>query len=119
MATRTRRATAHDSNQKPDYARRSYWGGKHLRQSFYVDPQYVSYEDEPPRDRSNGIPLQIERIRLNSGGYTSFGRYFGQGDPLFHVTDDEGDVDFHVRAADRNAAKREVLRMYPQAKLGR
>jgi len=62
--------------------------------------------------------LVIERVRLNSGGYTSAGRYFGVGAPLYRVMNDDsadGVVDFYIRAKDRAAAGREVRSIYPLA----
>jgi hypothetical protein len=76
----------------------SHWGGHHAsdRQAF-------------------NKTLHVERQRLNAGGYTSDGKYFGSGAPLFHVYG-PWPVDFYIRAADRAAAKRLVLTGYPKAK---
>jgi len=60
--------------------------------------------------------LYLERIRLNRGGYTSRGQYFGVGQPLYRVTDEEGSIDHHIRARDRADAKTVVREMYPNAK---
>lgn len=42
--------------------------------------------------------LYAEHVRLNQGGYTSPGRYFGQGPKLYRVSDETGEVDVYVRA---------------------
>lgn len=42
--------------------------------------------------------LYAEHVRLNQGGYTSSGRYFGQGPKLYRVSDGTGEVDVYVRA---------------------
>jgi hypothetical protein len=71
----------------------------------------------------------IRRERLDNGGYTSSGRYFGRGAPLF-VYDGElpgyGEnwdgspkvryIHDYVRASDRASAIAKVLREYPTAK---
>jgi len=51
----------------------------------------------------------VERIRLNSGGYTSSGRYYGTGAPLFAVTDAETDRTTEVRASSAKAARQQVM----------
>ena len=47
----------------------------------------------------------LQRVRLNSGGYTSAGQYYGQGAPLFEACSDETGDCLTFRAADRKAAK--------------
>ena len=56
-----------------------YWGGHHARERYAFRGK-----------------LSVRRTRLNAGGYTSRGRYFGTGAPLFNVTGDDADdyVDF-------------------------
>lgn len=51
----------------------------------------------------------VERIRLNSGGYTSGGRYYGTGAPLFAVTDSETDRTTEVRAGSAKEARQKVM----------
>jgi hypothetical protein len=84
-----------------DYSFSSHWGGDHAR-----DRQAFAGK------------LSIERERLNSGGYTSGGRYFGTGAPLFRVSGEDGSdyADFYIRAKDRAAAKALVATGYPNAK---
>lgn len=62
----------------------------------------ISYFDISKFD---GKKLYLERVPLNSGGYTKSGRYFGVGAPLFRVIDDETGQYEYVRAANRAAAK--------------
>lgn len=52
----------------------------------------------------------LERVRLNSGGYTSAGQYYGQGAPLFEACSDETGDCLTFRAADRKAAKAKLDR---------
>lgn len=52
--------------------------------------------------------LRAERVRLDRGGYTRSGRYFGTGAPLYLVTDDEGDIHEYVRAASAVEARQKV-----------
>jgi len=68
------------------------------------------------------VTLSLDRITLNRMGYTSAGRYYGVGAPLFraHVTDADSDRSYEeaealisrpslggdeIRAKDRKAAK--------------
>jgi hypothetical protein len=51
----------------------------------------------------------VERIRLDSGGYDSRGRYFGTGAPLFSVTDNETDKTTEVRAGSAKLAREKVM----------
>jgi hypothetical protein len=65
--------------------------------------------------------IDIRREPLTADGYTKgkWGKYFGVGAPLWHVTDYEtggADVDFYVRASDKDAARAIVQDAYPGAK---
>lgn len=63
----------------------------------------------------------VRRIQLNSGGYDNGGAYWGLGAPLYlaETVDVEAEAFFFFRAADREAAKAEVLRRYPGARFFR
>jgi hypothetical protein len=50
--------------------------------------------------------VRAERVRLDRGGYDPSGRYWGTGAPLYRVTDDDGNLDEHVRAPDAPTARR-------------
>lgn len=68
------------------------------------------------------IKLYLRRVRLDSGGYDRNGTYFGVGTPLYWVSgeDAEGnEVDYMVRAYDRDDAKDEVRKRYPLARFYR
>lgn len=69
-----------------------------------------------PRAKKHG-PLGrmvwLERERLDRGGYTSHGEYFGVGAPLFRFSIEGIDRDEHIRAADRESAKAKIRRAYP------
>ena len=61
------------------------------------------------------IKFTLRRIRLNRGGYDSFGTYWGIGAPLYQAAGDIGDAfeEFHFRASDRRAAKALLVSQYP------
>lgn len=68
--------------------------------------------------------LYLQRVRLNSGGYDSRGRYFGTGQPLykwsteFEGNDREGYVRGGTRAAALKAARAELVKysQWPHSK---
>jgi len=51
------------------------------------------------------IKYSLRRIRLNSGGYTSSGTYYGHGLPLFEAKNKETGEMIEFRAPDRKSAK--------------
>ena len=64
------------------------------RTGFDVQPQQGRWRatDRARRALERARPtviLDVERIRLDAGGYDSRGRYFGSGQPLFRVTSRE------------------------------
>lgn len=61
------------------------------------------------------LKLSVSRIRLNGGGYDRRGRYWGAGEPLFHVVSDYDSVNTEIRAADRNAAVATMAKWKPGA----
>jgi len=63
--------------------------------------------------------LYLRRVRLDSGGYDPNGTYFGIGNPLYWCADADGEIDFMLRAFDREDAKEEVREVYPHAKFWR
>jgi hypothetical protein len=71
------------------------------------------------RARRNGAtptsPLYLRREHLNRDGYTSSGRYFGSGSPLYEYFDDSMGVHGYVRGSSRDAAKAAVRREVPGA----
>lgn len=48
--------------------------------------------------------LKTEKIRLSRQGYDKHGKYYGVGEPLFRVYDDDYAVDKIVRAANASDA---------------
>jgi hypothetical protein len=52
--------------------------------------------------------VHARKVRLNQGGYDSGGRYYGGGGGLYHVYDDGGGIDVHVRAPSAQAALDQV-----------
>ncbi len=67
--------------------------------------------------------MTLRRVKLDAGGYDPNGTYFGACidgvQPLFWYADEGGNVDAVLRAADRKAAKAEVLKKYPNARFYR
>jgi len=64
----------------------------------------------------------LQRVRLNSGGYTDRGEYFGTGEPLYYFASDEQlnqfghEVSGHLRAADRADAKEQLRKRFKGAR---
>lgn len=54
--------------------------------------------------------IALERIRLDAGGYTRGGRYFGTGEPLWSYEVDLGGrvVHGYIRATSRGKAREAV-----------
>jgi len=62
------------------------------------------------------MKFYLKRIRLNQGGYTDRGRYYGSGMPLFEYEDAEtGDISDVIRAYDREDAKLLIRCKNPEA----
>jgi hypothetical protein len=61
--------------------------------------------------------LVLIRVKLNRGGYDAQGTYFGVGEPLFNLSDEDGSIDRTFRARDRKAALATARGMYPHAKV--
>lgn len=70
-------------------------------------------------DSSFAGKLYLRHITLDSGGYDRNGTYFGHGARLFWCSDADGNVDRMLRAPNRDAAKSQILELYPQAKFFR
>ena len=85
------------------------WGGDPKRGAALGRPTVTD------ADKSLPVKLYLRRVRINSGGYCPKGTYFGIGRPLYWAADADGEVDFVIRADDREDAKLEVLRDYPNA----
>lgn len=62
-------------------------------------------------------PFSLRRVRLDRGGYSPDGAYWGLGAWLYHAMSDDAEI--HVRAADREHAKEIVSRYYPGAEFWR
>ena len=68
----------------------------------------------------------LRRVRLNQGGYDNNGQYFGVGAPPLYEYSSEweagGEVLYecdHLRASNREEAKKIILKDYPDAKFYR
>lgn len=63
------------------------------------------------------VKLNLQRVRLDSGGYDSGGAYWGAGEPLYRAADDNGlrEVELFFRARDREHAKELVRAKLPNA----
>lgn len=62
------------------------------------------------------MKFYLRLIRLNKGGYTDKGMYYGIGKPLYAYWSDMSATVHYVRAADRDSAKLQVLRLNTDAK---
>ncbi|AKM09369.1 hypothetical protein [Croceicoccus naphthovorans] len=60
-------------------------------------------------------PLTLLHCPLDEGGYDEGGAYWGLGDPLFWVGNDEGDLAYFLRARGLRHAQRLVREDYPDA----
>jgi len=71
-----------------------------------------------PADYSGKLCLR--RIRL-SGDYDCNGTYFGfvPGSYLYWYADEDGEIDGMLRAPNRDSARAQVLKLYPEAKVRR
>jgi hypothetical protein len=63
--------------------------------------------------------LRLQQCPLNQGGYDSGGAYWGTGLPIYRVADDDGDIEYWIRASDRDDAKATVREKYPNARFFR
>jgi hypothetical protein len=87
-----------------------------------------------PSSTTKRVTLSLDRIKLNRQGYTSAGRYYGVGKPLFQafVTDADSDRSYdqahdlvnrpslggnEIRADSRQAAKAEFAARLAKARL--
>jgi hypothetical protein len=61
--------------------------------------------------------VHVTRLRLNRSGYDASGCYWGAGGKLFNVWDDDGLLDYHFRAIDREDALWRARKRYPLAKI--
>lgn len=55
--------------------------------------------------------IEVTRQHINSGGYTSWGRYFGLGAPLYEYYLPSGDQGY-IRAADAKSARAKLLKQF-------
>lgn len=99
----------------PDYNRNDPkgWCGDPRRGAALGRP---TIQDEPKDYKGR---LFLWHIRLDVGGYDKNGTYFGSGKRLYWCANEEGTVDYMLRADDRANARVEVLRYYPKAKVRR
>lgn len=63
--------------------------------------------------------VYIQRQRINQGGYIAGGVYFGHGDPLYYVMDEDCIWEDYIRASDRADAIEIVRKRYPLAQIRR
>ena len=63
--------------------------------------------------------VSVTHERLNQGGYTRDGVYFGIGQPLYFMQDEDGFFDDYFRASDRIEAVEIARERYPNARIRR
>ncbi len=56
----------------------------------------------------------LRRVRLNAAGYDDAGCYWGIGARLYYYSSEDGRKTDHIRAADRDHAKRIVRAKHPE-----
>lgn len=61
--------------------------------------------------------VHVQHERLNQGGYTSRGVYFGTGPRLYYIWDDDLIREDYIRAFDREDAVEQARAIYPLAKI--
>ena len=61
--------------------------------------------------------VSVKRERLDSGGYTKDGAYFGIGSPLYYMQDEDGIYGDYFRASCREDAIEIARDTYPLAKI--
>lgn len=62
------------------------------------------------------MKFSLQRIKLNSDGYTSKGTYYGVGAPLYRAKEvDSGDFDLEFRASCRAEAREIIKKKYSSA----
>jgi hypothetical protein len=96
----------------PDYKKHDPvgWCGDKSRGAALGRPTIT----DEPKDYAG--KLSVQRVRLN-GDYDKNGTYFGHGQPLYWCANEEGTVDFMLRARDRDDAAAQVRKDYPNAKI--
>ena len=86
----------------------------------WVEDDLVRWEDEQMLtflgQEVRKEKTTLVRVRLNDGGYTDNGHYYGSGPPLFWycMPDGKGYIEGYIRARDRDAAKAEVVAKHPK-----
>ena len=65
------------------------------------------------------MKYRLIHVRLNQGGYDILGRYWGLGPKLFAYGAESDPEWSYLRAADREAAKRAILKDRPNARFYR
>lgn len=65
------------------------------------------------------MKVYLKKVRLNQGGYTDSGQYFGIGSPLYYYEPVEGSQSLgdsgYIRAKNRDHAKKMVTTFIPNA----
>lgn len=73
----------------------------------------------PERLAESSIPATLYRVRLDSGGYDSHGRYFGVGAPLYRLECWDLMIDEYHREPDREAARETLIQERPYLRIRR
>jgi len=63
--------------------------------------------------------VYIQKQRINNGGYIAGGIYFGCGNPLYYVMDEDCIWEDYIRASDRADAVEQIRQRYPLAQIKR
>lgn len=100
----------------PDYSANDPkgWCGDPSRGAALGRP---TIQDEP---KEYDGKLTLRKMRLDFGGYDKNGTYFGIGPPtLYWCANEDNTIDFMLRADDREEARDQVMKKYPNARVRR
>lgn len=87
------------------------WGGDPKRGAAMGRRKVLDVDEETWSGK-----LYLRKVRMSAdGAYDNLGTYWGLGNPLYWAADDSGQVDFVVRALNREEAKIAVRHLLPNA----
>lgn len=79
-----------------------------------VSSKYGAPMGRADKAQDTGLRMHLRRVRINNGGYDDGGAYWGIGQPLYAYDDGENDWSY-LRAYNRDAAKRAIRELFPDA----
>lgn len=79
----------------------------------------MSIYDEQQQASTYTGRVYVRREKLNNGGYTKDGCYFGVGSPLYYISDYDGVHSDYFRASCREEALDKARNIYPMGKVSK